>query len=172
MGDDMRNTALLLRVIWVISLVLLLVVASLYTYQWNPDTPFITLALVQACFLAALMLGLYASISGWLQATVEKIPQQKLSLLQILGWSIGHVAYILLVVVFYEGVLMGLLFALDSTLHRYAAIDGPQTIIPNIYAKYLFLITFSVIAVGQTSFVGTSMARSFVTLLDKRLGLE
>ena len=85
-------------------------------------------------------------------------------------WVMGHNLYVLIVVVFYVGVLMGLLFALDSTLHRYAEVIDSQPIF--LQAKYLFLIAFGVVAVGQTAFVGTSMARSFVALLDRKLGLK
>ena len=68
-------------------------------------------------------------------------------------------------------VLMGLLFALDATMHRYTSIVGPQTVFVANATKYLMLVTFGIVAIGQTMFVGTPMARSFIRIVDKWLGL-
>ena len=66
---------------------------------------------------------------------------------------------------------MGLLFAIDATMHRYTSIAGPQTIFVADATKYLILVAFGIVAIGQTMFVGTSMARSFIAIVDKWLGL-
>lgn len=160
------------RIIWSFSWLALLLLAIQHTYKWNPDTPFVTRGFLELWILITLALGFYASLSGWLEATAENNPRRKLSWLQASIWSIGHVTYISLVLIFYVGVLLGLLFALDSTLHRYAVTVGSEASYLGIEPKYLLLVAFGVVAVGQTAFVGTSLARSFVVLLDKRLGIE
>ncbi len=172
MNDGGRKTAWFFRVIWLLSLLALLLLAFQHTYEWNPDMPFITRELLELWLGIALALGFYASLSGWWEATAENDAMRKLSLVQASIWSMGHVTYVLLVLTFYVGVLLGLLFALDSTLHRYAATVGSEAVFLGIDSKYLFLVAFGVVAIGQTAFVGTSLARSFVVLLDKRLGIE
>ena len=172
MNDDGRKTAWVFRAIWLFFLLTLLLLAFRHTYEWNPDTPFITRELLELWISIALALGLYASLSGWWEATAENNPMRKLSLRQVSIWILGHVTYVSLVLTFYVGVLLGLLFALDSTLHRYAATVGSEAVFLDIESKYLFLVAFGVVAIGQTAFVGTSLARSFVVLLDKRLGIE
>ena len=172
MNDGGRKAAWFFRAIWIFFLLILSLLAFQHTYEWNPDMPFITRELLEHWILVTLTLGVYASLSGWWEATTENNPKRKLPLLQASMWSMGHVTYVLLVLIFYVGVLLGLLFALDSTLHRYAVTVGSEAIYLGIDSKYLFLAAFGVVAIGQTAFVGTSMARSFVVLLDKRLGIE
>ena len=172
MNDGGRTVAWFFRVLWIFLLLALLLLAFQHTYEWNPDTAFITRELLELWISIALTLGVYASLSGWWEATAENNPKRELSLLQASTWIVGHVTYVLLVLIFYVGVLLGLLFALDSTLHRYAVTVGSEAIYLGIDSKYLFLVAFGVVAIGQTAFVGTSLARSFVVLLDKRLGIE
>ena len=167
-----RRVARFFRIVWSFYWLALLQQAIQHTYEWSPNTPFVTRGFLELWILITLALGFYASLSGWLEATAESNPKRKLSLLQKLIWGMGHVAYILVVLVFYAGVLLGLLFALDSTLHRYAVTVGVEARFLGIESKYLLLFAFGVVAIGQTAFVGTSLARSFVVLLDKRLGIE
>ena len=172
MDDGGRTLAWFFRAMWLFFLLVLSLLAFLHTYNWNPDTQFVTREFLELWTFIALVLGLYASLSGWWEATAEHSAMRKLSLRQALIWIMGHVTYVLLVLTFYVGVLLGLLFALDSTIHRYAVTVGPEAIYLGIDSKYLFLVAFGVVAIGQTAFVGTPLARSFVVRLDKRLGIE
>ena len=49
---------------------------------------------------------------------------------------------------------------------------GSQTIFVANATKYLILVTFGIVAIGQTMFVGTPMARTFIAIMDKWLGLS
>ena len=171
MRDGGRGVARSFRTLWILSLIWMSSAAVWHTYEWDPSTPFITLGFLLSWFIYSLVLGIYASLSAWWQATAENNPWQVLTFRQILGWLLGHTIYVLLVMGFYMGVLMGLLFALDATMHRYTSIVGPQTVFVANATKYLMLVTFGIVAIGQTMFVGTPMARSFIRIVDKWLGL-
>lgn len=163
---------------WVYTWLLLAVIGFRHTYNWDPTSPFVTSNLVHIWFLASVLLGTYASLSAWWQATAERNPWQLLTLGQALGWALGHFVYVLIVIGFYIGVLMGMLFALEGTIQSYAiAVGNSSTALQFVplgpdTMPYLLLATFFVVAIAQTLIVGTSMARWFIKGLDSWLKLD
>ena len=69
-----------------------------------------------------------------------------------------------------------MLFAFDSTLHRYTMISDIDTypILPSITSeatRYLFLLSFIVVTSAQALVIGTPLAKWFVTNLELWLNL-
>ena len=145
-----------------------------HTWQWDPTKPFITAELFRVWFGFALGAGLYAGASAWDQ---EVNTEYKLSLpWQALKWAAGILLYFLIVLDFYAGVFVGMLFAFDATIDRLnpnADID-PVTIHPYIGSevnRYLLLLFLIIITITQTFSVGMRLARWFNTNMASWLNL-
>ena len=132
MRDGGRGVALLFFKFWILCWMALAIIIVRHTYTWDRKTPFITGSLMEELLLFSLLLGVYASLSAWWQATAEHNPWKELGPLQAIGWLTGHALYLLIVIGFYTGVLLGMLFALDAIIHRYDRTIGiqPMTVYP------------------------------------------
>ncbi len=178
MKDNGQGVARFFFRSWIVIWIVLAVSAFRHTYNWDPKTPFITSDLVDMWFLCSLLLGAYASFSAWWQATAENNPWKSLTLWQALGWVLGHLVYVLIVVGFYFGVLLGMLFALEATIQRYATTIGGSTTVPVFVPfspdtmQYLLLVTFLIVAIAQTLIVGAPMARWLIKRLNSWLKLD
>ena len=172
MHDDGQKIVKFFWWMWTFHLLILISLAFLQIGRWEPGIPFSILEVLRLWLPIVLALGLCASTAAWWQATAEIDPRRRLSAKQVVGWIIGHSTYVVLVLVFYSGVFTGLIFALDSAFQRYPEPVPFQVFSLKIGSKYLFLIIFGAVAVGQTTAIGTSMARSFVALLDNWLKIN
>ncbi len=159
--------------VWVAIWVALTGYLFFHTWQWNPTTPFITEGLLQIWFILALVLGVYAGSSAWdLVAKVYRLP----SVRQTVGYGTGFALYVLIVLAFYAGVFVGMLFAFGATIessNANADID-PVTIHSYVSSeanRYLLLLFFIIVTIVQTLLVGKPVARWFHTEMERRLNL-
>ena len=154
------------RVLWIMNLLLLFAYTWDYTSDWNSETSFITSEFFAFWFLIAATLGLLASYLSWWQAIQERKPEPVRLVWVKIIWFISYNIYIGIVVAFYIGLFIGLLFALDSTFHRYESLFFSQPEFTGPDLRRWSLIPFGIVAVFQTTVIGTGMAKSFMKLID------
>ena len=161
-----------LIVLWIILSVRLI----WYTRRWDPTTPFIAGGLLDSWLINSVMLGLFGSLASWWEITAEKNPWRLLSLRQVFEWLLVQTIYFIVSIGFYVGALIGMLFAIDATVHRYFDIleRNNDTTVSNLFFgpiavfPYVVIITFFVVVVSSTLVVGQPFARWVITKTEDR----
>ena len=143
-----------------------------HTWNWDPKDPFITTELFRVWFGFALLSGVWVGVAAW--DTVDEV--RSLQLWQGLGFALGFILYMLSVLAFNAGVLVGLLFAFDAAIDRLNPNAGmePVTIHPSIGSevnRYLLLLFFIAVTIAQTFSVSKPLARWFSSNLESCLNL-
>ena len=144
-----------------------------HTWQWDPTTPFVTADLLALWFVFAFLLGTLASASEWDIVTAERrLP----SFGQIVRYGSGFILYILIVLAFYAGVFLAMVFSLEAVLGspNANAGTGPVTIHPYVgeeVNRYLLLFLFVIVTIAQTFSVIKPLARWFNTNMECWLNL-
>ena len=154
--------------LWIGFWIYLGVFTLIHTYRWDPTAPYLTDGLLALWELTSVLLGFWAGLSAWWGATLNHRPWQVLYGWQVLGWSLGLIGYMCVVVGFHVGVMMGMIFGLDATLHRYPEIPIDGFFLNASSARYVFLAAFLIVAILQTLAIGGPMARQMVTWLSDR----
>ena len=156
---------------WTITWALLIGYLLFHTSQWDPQTPFITERLLRIWFILALVQGVYAGSSEW--DLVPKVNGLQ-SLRHKVGYGIGVALYFLIVLAFYAGVSVGMLFALGATIESSNANADIDPVTIHSYVspeanRYLLLIFFVIVTIVQTLLVGKPVAQWFHTEMERRL---
>ena len=168
-GDqDGRSVASYFHKVWLGFWIYLAVYAIVHTYKWDSATPYLTARLLGVWEISSVIMGVWASFSAWWHVTADQRPRQLLYGWQILGWAVGHTFFLVVVTGFHVGVLMGMIFGLDATLHRYAEIPIRGFIINVDTARYVFLGAFLIVAFLQTVAIGRPIAREMIVWLLNR----
>ncbi len=170
MHDNGRGVARVFDKLLVLSWVLLVGGVVWHVHQWDPTTPFITEPLIDRVFLYSLILGMWGSFAAWWDITAEKNPWRLLSLRQVLEWLLVQTVYFAVSVGFHAGVLIGAVFAIDATIHRYTVVlvDKEAAILGPGAVAYAVTITFFLVAIASTFVVGRPFARRIITEVDDR----
>lgn len=178
MRDNGVGTARVFVVIWAITWALLAWNAFSHIHGWHQETPFVTRGFLVLWSVFSLVLGFFGSLAAWWQTTAERNPWRLLTLWQAIGWMAGNTFYILVVVGYYEGVMLAVLMALDATVQHFSTLGDTQNSVVVFdllgFRTVLYLVTVSYLAVAvtQTLVVGMPMARWIISHLDAWLRLE
>ena len=156
----------------------LVLLAASHIQEWNRGTPFSTADFMGMWCLISVVWGAYAGIRAWWQTTAEHNPWKLLTLRQAIGWGAGFFVYILAVTVYYLGVMLALLMALEATIQRISTFSEEEMAdvvfgpLDSNAMPYLVMISFMVVAVAQVMIVGTPMSRWIIVRLNAWLGLD
>ena len=167
-NNDGRSVARHFHRVWIGFWIYLSAYAIVHTYRWDPATPYLTGRLLTLWEISSVLMGVWASGSAWWHATADHRPRQLLYGWQILAWAVGNTVFLVVVTGFHVGVLMGMIFGLDATLHRYAEIPIRGLVLNVDTARYVFLSAFLIVAFLQTMAIGRPMAREMITWLLNR----
>ena len=140
-------------------------------YRWDSATPFITEDLLEGWALRSLLLGVFGSVASCWEVTAEKNPWRLSDIRQMFEWSAVQLLYFATSIVFYIGVLVGVLFAIDATIYRYFELLGRNNDVaffsPGVF-PYIVVITFLAVAFSSTLVVGRPFARWIITETESR----